>query len=107
MEYTNLRKKIDYEQVRMEAKHLQKQVENDFLERQIQDKIRLAKLALDLKIGQYDRQAKAVDNRIQVAQQMRGKQNLFGMAPFLEGEDDHSDNWSDEEQLWETYKQNQ
>jgi hypothetical protein len=39
-ELTGIRKKIDYDQVKMEALHLKKQVENDFLEKEIQDRIR-------------------------------------------------------------------
>lgn len=34
-ELTGMRKKIDYDQVKMEALHLRKQVENDFLEKEI------------------------------------------------------------------------
>lgn len=49
-ELTGIRKKIDYDQVKMEALHLKKQVENDFLEKEIQDRIRQARLALDLNI---------------------------------------------------------
>lgn len=51
----------------MEASHLKNQVEHDILEHQIQEKIRLAKLALDLKINTVDPLAKLVDNKIKIA----------------------------------------
>ena len=38
---------------------------------------------------------------------MRGKQNLFGMAPFFEGDEGQGDNWSEEDELWESYKEKQ
>jgi len=34
-ELTGIRKQIDYDQVKMEAMNLKKQVENDFLEKEI------------------------------------------------------------------------
>jgi hypothetical protein len=48
----------------MEALHLKTQVENDFLEREIQDRIRQARLALDLAIGRPDPEANVVDGKI-------------------------------------------
>jgi hypothetical protein len=48
----------------MEALHLKKQVENDFLEREIQDRIRQARIALDLAIDKPDMQGRNVDNKI-------------------------------------------
>jgi len=77
-ELTGIRKKIDYDQVKMEALHLKKQVENDFLEKEIQDRIRQARLALDLAIGQPDMEGPMVDGRIQEAQQRRGNQGVGG-----------------------------
>ena len=60
----------------MEALHLKKQVENDFLEKEIQDRIRQARLALDLAIGQPDANGKMVDGKIDDALQRRGNQSL-------------------------------
>lgn len=60
----------------MEALHLKKQVENDFLEKEIQDRIRQARLALDLAIGQPDASGNVVDGKIDEAQQRRGNQSL-------------------------------
>jgi hypothetical protein len=51
-------------------------VENDFLEKEIQDRIRQARLALDLAIGQPDASGNAVDGKIDYAQQRRGNQSL-------------------------------
>lgn len=51
----------------MEALHLKKQVENDFLEKEIQDRIRQARLALDLSIDKPDMPGRAVDNKINMA----------------------------------------
>lgn len=51
----------------MEALHLKKQVENDFLEKEIQDRIRQARLALDLAIGKPDFEGPIVDGRINEA----------------------------------------
>jgi hypothetical protein len=51
----------------MEALHLKKQVENDFLEKEIQDRIRQARLALDLAIDKPDVTNKQVDNKINIA----------------------------------------
>ena len=69
---TGLRKKIDYDQVKMEGMHLKKQIENDFLEKEIQDRIRQARLALDLSIDRPDITGKVVDNKINMAQMKRG-----------------------------------
>lgn len=66
-ELTGIRKQIDYDQVKMEALHLKKQVENDFLEKEIQDRIRQARLALDLAIDKQDAGNKHVDNKINIA----------------------------------------
>lgn len=66
-ELTGMRKKIDYDQVRMEALHLKKQVENDFLEKEIQDRIRQARLALDLAIDKPNETNLQVDGKINVA----------------------------------------
>lgn len=77
-ELTSIRKQIDYDQVKMEALHLKKQVENDFLEKEIQDRIRQARLALDLAIGKPDMEGPIVDGRINEAQQRRGNQNVAG-----------------------------
>jgi hypothetical protein len=71
-ELTGIRKQIDYDQVKMEAMNLKKQVENDFLEKEIQDRIRQARLALDLSIGKPDFEGPMVDGRINEAQQRRG-----------------------------------
>ena len=60
----------------MEALHLRKQVENDFLEKEIQDRIRKARLDLDLAINQPDIEGKAVDNKIMIAQMKRGNQQI-------------------------------
>ena len=56
----------------MEALHLKKQVENDFLEKEIQDRIRQARLALDLSIDKPDMPGRAVDNKINMALMKRG-----------------------------------
>ena len=75
-ELTGIRKQIDYDQVKMEAMHLKKQVENDFLEKEIQDRIRQARLALDLAIGKEDYNGPLVDGKINDAQQRRGNQTV-------------------------------
>lgn len=61
----------------MEAMHLKKQVENDFLEKEIQDRIRQARLALDLAIGKQDYDGPMVDGKINDAQQRRGNQTAI------------------------------
>lgn len=80
-ELTGIRKKIDYDQVKMEALHLKKQVENDFLEKEIQDRIRQARLALDLAIDKPDVGGKMVDNKINMAQMRRGTMQMQGEGP--------------------------
>lgn len=80
-ELTGIRKKIDYDQVRMEALHLKKQVENDFLEKEIQDRIRQARLALDLAIDKPNETNLQVDGKINVAQMRRGTNQMQGQGP--------------------------
>jgi len=80
-ELTGMRKKIDYDQVRMEALHLKKQVENDFLEKEIQDRIRQARLALDLAIDKPNETNLQVDGKINVAYMRRGTNQMQGQGP--------------------------
>eukprot|EP00347_Sterkiella_histriomuscorum_P013137 403365870 len=100
MKFTLVRKKIDYEQVQSEANHLRKEVENDFLEREIQERINRAKLQLNLSTDKIDAKFRRVDQDIQRAQILRGTK---GMTAAL---NQTQSDWSmEEDALWDTYKQ--
>ncbi|CDW75331.1 ankyrin repeat-containing protein [Stylonychia lemnae] len=101
MKYLQMRKKIDYEQVQQEANHLRKEVENDFLEREIQDRIRRAKLQLELQVDQVDTNALKLDNDIQIAKVKRAAPETLNKIQ----ENLTISDWSQEEGLWETYKE--
>jgi ADP-heptose:LPS heptosyltransferase len=71
-------------------------VENDFLEREIQERIQRAKWALDRGNSEVVRENKKVDQIIIMAKQMRAK----------EVRESVDTNWTNEEEaLWNTFKQ--